>query len=210
MDQGGSHQTPFVLGLTGPIACGKTTVGDVLLRLGAHARIDADGVVHELLGSNTDTARAVRARFGDDLRDSSGGIDRRRLADLVFGDPHALATLESIVHPAVDTCIRSRLAALSGSRGVVVIDAVKLLQSNLLQMCQDVWVVRCDPGPQLRRLTETRHMSEQEARARLSAQPSFDHPAVSRVIDNSASLDQLRRQIELAWRDLQARVQQAG
>lgn len=194
---------PRILGLTGPIACGKSTVGDLLLELGALERIDADQAVHQLMLSGSPTTDQIRAVFGPQVINPDGSVNRTVLGELVFADPQALARLEGIVHPAVRQVIRSRVRELSHRSGIVVVDAVKLLQSELLELCDAVWVVCCSADTQMQRLTEIRHMTESAARNRMAAQPSFDHPRVTTVIDNSGSVEDLRRQVEQAWSALQ-------
>jgi len=191
--------SPFLLGLTGPIACGKTTVGDILLELGALERIDADRVVHTLMEPGTPTTGAIRGEFGDEILRPDGSVDRGRLGRLVFADAEALRRLEGIVHPAVRHSIRERLPQFEGRPGVLVVDAVKLLQSELLELCDGVWVVQCSAAAQLRRLTEIRHMTAEEAQGRLAAQPSFSSPRVTAVIENSGSMDELRQRVEEEW-----------
>src|SRR5947209_2132832 len=101
---------PRTLGITGPIGCGKTTVGDMLLELGALERIDADRVVHGLMAPNSVTTKRVRETFGDGVMASDGSVDRSALASVVFSKPDRLRALEAIVHPAVREAIRSRIA----------------------------------------------------------------------------------------------------
>jgi dephospho-CoA kinase len=137
--------------------------------------------------------------FGNAVIAADGSVNRRRLASVVFPDPSRLRALEAIVHPGVRDAIRERLARFQGSRGIIVVDAVRLLQSDLLSLVKEVWVVECLPDVQERRLTETREMSLSEARDRINAQPTFEHPRVSRVIPNSGSHDELRREVEAAW-----------
>ena len=149
-----SRKSARVLGLTGPIACGKSTVGDLLLEMGVLERIDADLVVHDLLASDGPASRAVGAEFGPGVTRADGGVDRARLGELVFADPTALVRLERILHPAVRSVIRARVQELESRDGVIVIDAVKLLQSELLALADVVWVVRCRPEEQMQRLTE--------------------------------------------------------
>ena len=192
---------PTVLGLTGPTACGKTTVGDLLLRLGALDRIDTDRVVHRLLAGG-DTADRVVDAFGRDILDSDGRISRRKLAAEVFSNPAALEHLEAIVHPAVRNVVREDLRNLHNRPGIVVIDAVKLLQSDLLPLCGAVWVVQCDRHVELRRLMGIRAMTEDEALARLAAQPSFDHPSVTAVIHNNGSHADLEARVTALWTGL--------
>jgi dephospho-CoA kinase len=197
MDRERTQSDRHILGLTGPIACGKTTVGNILLELGATERIDADTVVHRLMVAGTPTTRRIVERFGDDILAEDGSVDRRALAGRVFGDPSALRDLEAITHPEVRLETLRRLQV--HSEGVIVIDAVKLLQSELLPLCDAVWVVRCDPEVELRRLKRRNGLTKEEAQTRIAAQPSFDSPAVGVVIDNSGSVDELRRHVEEAW-----------
>jgi dephospho-CoA kinase len=175
----------------------------MLLQLGALERIDADRLVHTLMASGTATTAAVREEFGEDILRPDGSVDRAHLGRLVFADPNALRRLEGIVHPAVRRLVRERLRELAGKTGVVVVDAVKLLQSELLELCEAVWVVQCSPEAQRRRLRQIRQMPEAEAEGRLAAQPNFVHPRVTRVIENSGSLEELRREVEEGWRSLQ-------
>lgn len=194
-----SRKSARVLGLTGPIACGKSTVGDLLLEMGVLERIDADLVVHDLLASDGPASRAVGAEFGPGVTRADGGVDRARLGELVFADPTALVRLERILHPAVRSVIRARVQELESRDGVIVIDAVKLLQSELLELCDAVWVVRCSAETQVRRLRDIRRMSAEAVEGRLAAQPSFDHPRVTTVIENSGSLEDLRERVRAAW-----------
>lgn len=193
---------PRILGLTGAIGCGKTTVGDMLLRLGAVERIDADTVVHELMAPGTAVTAAITDTFGTGVLRDDGAVDRGALAAKVFADPAALRKLEAITHPAVRAEIRRHLEDLKEQDGIVIVDAVKLLQGDLLPLCDAVWVVRCPPVDQTRHLIAIRGMTAEAAGERIAAQPSFDHPRVARVIENSGSLDHLEKQIEAAWHEL--------
>lgn len=202
MGANGKGATPRILGLTGPIACGKTTVGNLLLELGARERIDADDVVHDLMKPGTPTTAQIETLFGPAVIAPDGSVDRPRLADVVFANQNALRRLEAIVHPAVRQVIRDVIQALSGQDGAIVIDAIRLLQSELPALCDAIWVVQCDPESQLHRLTKTRRMTVEAARARLAAQPSFSHPRVTTVIENSGSLEELRATVSAEWRAL--------
>jgi len=194
-----SLRSPRILGLTGPIACGKTTVGGLLLRLGALSRIDADAVVHELMVVNTPVTAAIQDRFGPNVIAPDGRVDRGQLGKVVFGDPAALRDLEAIVHPEVRAEIRRRVESYANQDGVVVVDAVKLLQSDLLPLCEAVWVVHCAREVEMARLVDLRGLSPDAARHRLGAQPIFDSPAVTAVIDNSGSLTELESHVDAAW-----------
>lgn len=196
-----------LLGLTGNIASGKTTIGLMLLELGASTYVDADLVVHELyLPGQPLVTRLVEA-FGAGILDAEGGVDRRVLGEIVFGDTAKLRQLETIVHPMVQTAIIDRLRALPPN-GIGVLDAVKLVESGYATLGDGVWLVTCPPETQLRRLMTTRGLTEEEARRRLAAQPPVEpkRAIATEVIDNSGSLDDLRRQVEAAWRRFTASI----
>lgn len=195
-----------IIGITGNIACGKTTVGRILLELGAEKYIDADALVHQLYGSGEPVARAVANVFGAKVMAEDGSVDRKALGALVFQDTHALRRLEEIVHPAVGQAILSCLVDVSDD-GIAVIDAVKLLEGGSGALCQSKWLITCPEDQELARLMIRNGLSEDEARARLQAQPSVEHrlPLVDEVIDNGGSLDETRRQVEAAFKRFCAR-----
>ena len=191
---------PYILGLTGNIASGKTTVGLLLLELGAAEYIDADTVVHELYLPGRPLVAELAQEFGPSIVDAEGGVDRKALGDLVFNDPTRLRRLEEIVHPRVFSALSGRMRDIS-DEGVGVLDAVKLVESGYGALCHGLWIVTCPPQIQLERLMTTRGMTETDARARLAAQPPIEPKLAlaSAVIDNSGSLDDLRRQVAAAW-----------
>jgi dephospho-CoA kinase len=213
----------YLIGLTGNIACGKSTVLAMLRERGAHV-IDADHLTHELQQPGQPVYHAIVAAFGVNILAEPGGpIDRRKLGAIVFSDPAALQRLEQIIHPAVRQRIQSWLASLAPSNAgveigsseatdshppssipqspVAVIDAIKLLEGGWKQICDTIWAVTCTPRLQLERLLATRGMSEDEARVRIAAQPpQADKIAQANVvIDNSGTLEQTRQQVEAAW-----------
>jgi len=191
---------PSILGLTGNIASGKTTIGLMLLELGAAEYVDADLVVHELyLPGRPLVAQLVEA-FGARILDADGGVNRRVLGELVFGDPARLRQLEALVHPAVQTALIERLRALPPD-GIGVLDAIKLVESGYGPLCHGLWLVTCPPEVQLRRLVETRGLTEAEAKRRLAAQPAIEpkRAVATEIIDNSGTLEQLRDQVTGAW-----------
>ena len=198
-----------ILGVTGPIATGKSTVDGMLRALGADPVIDGDGVVHDLYRDSPALRARLVALFGHEIVGADGTIDRAALGARVFGDPAALRHLEGIVHPAVRAEVRARLEKAERVRptGVAVVDAVKLLQGDLARLCAARWWISASEEEQLRRLVEIRGYSRAEAGRRLAAQPRLEdyRDQVDLVIDNSGALDDTRRQVEAGWRALPSR-----
>lgn len=196
----------LLIGVTGPIAAGKSTVDAMLRDLGADPVIDADAVVHELYRASRPLQEALVTAFGPEVRLPDGGIDRRALGARVFSDPAALARLEGLVHPATRAAVRELLLAAPPD-AVAVVDAVKLLSGDLAALCTQRWWVAVDPAEQRRRLTELRGLSPQEAERRLAAQPRLEdwREQIDVVIDNSGPLAETRRQVEAAWHALNRR-----
>jgi dephospho-CoA kinase len=191
------------VGLTGGIASGKTTVAGFLSELGAYV-VDADRIAHELLAPGGRAVDAVVSRFGTDVLDDDGGIDRAALGRLVFADPDARHALEAIVHPAVreemDRLIEAYRQTEAGSP-VAVVDAALLVETGRHQSLDRLIVLRCGRAVQLSRLEERGGLTREEAEARLDAQaPLAEKLAVADyVIDTETDLDETRRQTERVW-----------
>ena len=192
---------PFLLGLTGNIACGKSTVGQLLAdRFGADY-VDADRLVHALYAAGTPETRAIADRFGKDLiLGDDGTIDRRRLGDVVLGDRNALRDLERILDPGVRQAIADRIA--HSKAAVVVLDAIRLIEAGTAARCDAVWVVVCDQDAQMQRLQASRGMSGEQAALRIAAQTPAEEKLrhATAVITNNSSPDSLRAQVEAAWK----------
>ena len=191
---------PRIIGLTGNIACGKTAVGQMLLELGAERYIDADAVVHRLYEAGQPIALQVAQTFGPTVIASGGSVNRQALGAIVFHDAGAMRRLEAIVHPAVGAALVGELSHVSDS-GIAVIDAVKLLEGGSGAFAQSKWMVICSVEQELRRLVARNDFTEEEALARIHAQPSVEQrlPLVDEVIDNSGSLEETRRQVAAAF-----------
>jgi dephospho-CoA kinase len=190
---------PFVLGLTGNIACGKSTVGQALSERYGAEYVDADRLVHTLYAPGTPETVAIAARFGAHLLRSDGTIDRRRLGDLVMSNSHALRDLERILDPAVGRAIAQRVGGTTAR--VVVLDAIRLVESGIADHCDTVWVVVCDPDLQLERLQASRGLTREQAALRIAAQrPAEEKLRHARaVVANNGSLDDLLHQVDAAW-----------
>ena len=157
------------IGLTGPIGCGKSTVAGWLAARGAVV-VDADALVRAVPAPGEPAHEAVLARFGEAVRGADGMLDRAALARLVFTDAAALADLEAIVHPAVRPRILAAIAdADRAGAPAVVIEAIKLVEGGLAALCDEVWLVACDPEAQRARLAG-RGMAPADAERRIAAQ----------------------------------------
>jgi dephospho-CoA kinase len=191
----------YLIGLTGNIATGKSTVAKMLEDLGATV-IDADALVHELQRKGTATFDAIVAAFGPGILDRAGEIDRKMLGTIVFADAAQLRTLEGIVHPAV--LLESMQRIQSATTPVVVYEAIKLIEAGRAEMCDALWVVTAQPEVQLERLMRERHMSEAEARQRIAAQPPQSEKIrrATLIIENSGSLQETSQQVEQAFAKL--------
>jgi dephospho-CoA kinase len=190
---------PYVIGLTGPIASGKSTIAGMLRKRGAEV-IDADGVYRGLLAPGSALWKRVVDRFGPTIVGSDGDIDRSALADIVFADPEALADLDRITHPAVIAEIRDQIARTSSP--LVVLEAVKLVQSGLTSDIDALWFITADPETRLRRLISRSGMDEASARARIAAAPSSVPEGVEldAIVDNSGDLASTSAAVDEAWR----------
>lgn len=178
---------PLVIGLTGPIGCGKSTVAGWLAEEGAVV-IDADVLAREVVEPGSPALAEIVTAFGAGIIRPDGRLDRAALGSLVFGDPAALARLESITHPAVRPRILAAIgeAAQAGAR-IVVLEAIRLVEGGWAGRCSEVWLVTCDGPSQRRRLAE-RGLPDDQAARRIAAQAGLEarvRPVARRVIDTS-------------------------
>ena len=188
----------YVIGLTGNIATGKSVVRKMLEHLGAFG-IDADALAHQAIARGGPGYAAVVELFGKWLLDADGQINRAKLGRIVFADPEALAKLEAIIHPLVNQGI-DYLARRTRS-SVVVIEAIKLIESGLARDCDAVWTVHVPEVMQEARLVSKRGLTPAEARQRIAAQGSqAEKLKAARVtIDNSGSFEDTWLQVQAAF-----------
>lgn len=188
-----------VLGITGNIATGKSSAVRILIELGA-THFDADVVYRDLIAPGKPLLQTLADHFGKDIVSSNGSLDRSRLGSIVFSDPARLKELDELTHPAVIAEIDAMVAATDPDR-IVVIDAVKLIESGHADHCDEVWLVTTDIESQVARLMKRNTLSEVETRRRVASQAPMEPKLerADRVIDNSGSLEHTRIQIELAW-----------
>ena len=194
----------ILIGLTGGIGSGKSTVSARLAELGARV-IDADAITREVQQPGTEVFAAIVGRFGDGVVAADGSLDRAALAAKVFGDPEELKALTDIVHPAVGVMIAERMAEAAGTDDVVVLDVPLLVESGRDDMAAMV-VVDLDPEVAVQRLVEHRGFAEEDARARISRQASREDrlARADKVLDNSGSVEDLLAQVDAAWPWIQA------
>jgi dephospho-CoA kinase len=198
----------FVIGLTGNIATGKSVVRKMLEHLGAYG-IDADALSHRVIEKDAPGYQPVVDHFGKFILDDDGDIDRPKLGALVFSDPPALKKLEEIIHPNVRLAVAHLIK--KSPYDVIVVEAIKLLESTLRSKVDTVWVTTATEENQLARLSKHRGMSEEEARQRMANQSSQEEKiaAASIVIDNSHSIEDTWNQVQEAWRYLFPDAEQA-
>ncbi|OGO05940.1 MAG: dephospho-CoA kinase [Chloroflexi bacterium RBG_13_56_8b] len=196
-----------VIGLTGGIGSGKSTVSWFLEELGA-VTIDADKVGHEAFKPGTETWREVVAAFGKEILNPDGEIDRQKLGKIVFSDSQALAHLNQIVHPRIYALAKAKIEDYRRRGvGVVVLEAPLLLEvgrPSLADEVDEVWVTVAPEAVVLKRLEKKTGLSQAQSRARIRSQlPSKErlkHADV--VIDTDCRLDELKARVERLWRRL--------
>ena len=192
----------YLIGLTGNIAVGKSLVRQFLVDLGA-AAIDADQVAHQVILPDGPAFDDVVDEFGEGIIGAEGEINRAVLGKIVFADQVKLRKLESITHPA----IRARIDQLirDAERQVVVIEAIKLLEGNLRQVVDAVWVVNAAPETQMQRLMSERGYSENLARQRIASQNKQEDKLrqADVIIENDGDMEETRKQVARAWRQIE-------
>ncbi len=204
---------PPIIGLTGPIGCGKSTVGRMLAELGGSV-IDADDLARRATGKGVPALSAIRQRFGDDVFAADGSLDRAALAAVVFDDREALADLERIVHPEVRRLVNAELERAAAEEApFVAVEAIKLVEGGLAERCDEVWLIECDPATQRQRLAQ-RGSTPDDVERRLAAQgPDLaerlavtlgERNARTRRLSTEGSLADVRASVEDALADLLA------
>ncbi|PKN92078.1 MAG: dephospho-CoA kinase [Chloroflexi bacterium HGW-Chloroflexi-6] len=188
-----------IIGLTGNIATGKSVVRKMLEHLGAYG-IDADALSHRAIARGAPGHQPVLNAFGKWMLNAEGEIDRVKLGRLVFNDSEAMTTLEDIVHPLVSQAI-DMMVKRAGQK-VIVIEAIKLLESDLRNVCDVVWVVNVPQQFQIKRLVEKRGMSADEAAQRIHFQSEQQQKVDSAnvVIQNHGSFEDTWKQVVAAWK----------
>ncbi len=191
-----------VIGLTGGIASGKSTVAQLFAELGA-AVIDADQLAREAVEPGSTALAAIVQQFGPTILRPDDTLDRSALGAIIFADPSARRRLEQITHPAIRALALARLAALrAAGTAVVIYMAPLLIEAGATDRVDEIWVVHIDPATQLQRLTARDILSREDAQSRVASQMPLEekrrHGRI--VIDNSGPLAETKRQVTAIWR----------
>lgn len=195
-----------VIGFTGGIGSGKTTITQYLTELGA-VIIDADKVGHEAFEPDTEIWREVVNAFGAHILAPDNKIDRKKLGSIVFGDPDALSRLNGIMHPRMFDMMKVRIEEYRQQGvDVVVIEAAVLIEANWTPLADEVWVATAPETAVLDRLEKQRGMDKEQTLARIRSQLTSEertkHADV--IINNEGSLDELKAKIGQLWERLHA------
>jgi dephospho-CoA kinase len=191
----------FVIGLTGNIATGKSVVRRMLEHLGAYT-VDADALAHRAYARGAPGYQQVIDQFGKWLVNKDGEIDRSKLGNLVFSSPEAMAQLETIIHPLVRQA--AEILIKRSIQPVVVIEAIKLLEGDLRNVCDSIWVTNAPEDIQVERLMRKRGMSREQASERIHMQSaqSAKVAVANIIITNTGSYDALWKQVTAAWKEI--------
>ncbi|MGD0313826.1 MAG: dephospho-CoA kinase [Acidimicrobiales bacterium] len=192
----------LAVGLTGGIGAGKSTVAELLVAHGAEL-VDADVIAREVVAPGGPAYQPLIDRFGPEIVDGDGAIDRPKVAALVFGHPDALADLNAITHPAIGTEMIARRDRHAGTDDIVVLD-IPLLRAVHREMLDLAAVVVVDTPTELalERLVTLRGMTREDAAARIESQPDRQArlDGADFVVDNSGDQDHLRSEVDRVWR----------
>jgi dephospho-CoA kinase len=196
----------FVVGLTGGIGSGKSTFAALLAEQGARV-VDADLLGREALHPGRPAWHSVVDQFGDEvLAHHSLQIDRKRLAEIVFGDRDKLAALNAIVHPVIMKGIADALDKLRNTDEIVILDAALILELGLSEGLDALVVVVADESLRKKRLAKERRMSNGDivARMRAQASPEEQEAKADLVVRNNGNIEELTREVERVWLELSA------
>lgn len=193
----------YVIGLTGNIATGKSVVLKMLQHSGAYT-IDADQLVHQAMMPGAPAYKPIVDTFGQFIVGSDNRINRQMLGQIVFSNPEALKKLEAITHPIVRQAIDALVKR--ATQRVVVVEAIKLLDGDLKDWMDTIWVVNASKQTQYKRLVTQRKMSEDEAKKRILAQGAQDEKlkAAKVVIDNDSDVEKTWKQVQAQWDAIKA------
>ena len=192
-----------IIGLTGGIASGKTTVSNILEELGAVV-IDADKIARKVVEKDKPALNEIEKYFGREVLSENGELNREKLGNIVFNDAKLLKKLNEITHPYIIKEIVDEINwyKKTYNNRVIILDAALLIEQNLMYLVEEIWLVAAPEEVQLNRLIERGGISMDEARKRMDTQMPLKYKKryAHRVIDNSEDLTHLRVQVEANWK----------
>ncbi|KRE70026.1 dephospho-CoA kinase [Paenibacillus sp. Soil750] len=190
------------IGLTGGIACGKSTVSRMLVSRGA-LLIDADQIARDVVEPGSPVLEQVAAHFGQAVIGPDGSLQRKKLGEIIFGSPEARKQLDGLLHPPIRAKMREQMTLYERDfpTKLVVVDVPLLIESNLVSMFEEIMVVYIPRHLQLERLMQRDGLSAENAQLRLDAQMSIEEKRklADIVIDNSGTLEETNMRVELFW-----------
>ncbi len=200
--------SPYVVGLTGGVSTGKSTILSYLKELGAVA-LSADDASHRLTAPGGEALPAIREAFGDEVFLPGGVLDRRALGDIVFRDPACRRALEAIIHPAVQRDLLHEIEkAAEGGTRVVVMEVPLLYETGMDALCGEVWVAYLDGESQTIRLMNRDRLTREQAQARIQSQMPLEEKAkrADVVIRTDKPAPEVQKEVAHLYRDLVKRV----
>ncbi len=200
----------YIVGLTGGIASGKSTVSSILADCGAFI-IDADVIGHEVIKKGSEGWKKLVESFGQGILDQEGNIDRPKLGREVFGDAEKVARLNQITHPLIIKEIFLRIDRLRKEKGedsIVVLDAPLLVEAGGRDFVDLLVLISSPEEVQVERLAKDRKMSSEDAKKRISAQAKLDEKIklADIVVENTGTIPELREKAQALWREIQERA----
>ncbi|MCC5911764.1 MAG: dephospho-CoA kinase [Clostridiaceae bacterium] len=191
-----------VIGLTGGIATGKSTVSKILKNLGA-VIIDADQVARQIVEKETPALKEIIDYFGKDILLDNGELNRKKLGEIVFSNPSQLKKLNAITHPRISQEIQNQINNYKQSEknNAIIIDAPLLIETDLKNVVDEIWLVTLPKEKQIQRLIDRDHLTHEEIKGRLDSQMSQEEKIsyAHQVIDNSGSIEELEQQVIRLW-----------
>ncbi len=195
-----------IIGLTGGIASGKSTVSKILANLGALI-IDADELGRRVVSKGSLALEEIKNYFGEEYLEEDGQLNRKKLGTLVFNNPKALEKLNEITHSKIIEEMKKEIIwhKKNAPNTVIIVDAALLIEMNLMKLVDEVWLVAIPYQLQLNRLMDREGLTKQEAENRITCQMSLEDKKkyAHKIIDNSTDIIELEERVKKLWREIE-------